>query len=804
MLRSYLTLAVRTLRRHLGYTAVNVIGLTVGLACCAVVAVFLQYELSYDTHHEDADRTYRILRDYRSSTYSTLPFQGYYDADASMQRVLPQRLTEAVPAIEQAANFEILGNNPTYVRTPGGDEFESDRQLLTTTGPAFADLFTFERLAGAPLEEALAQPYSAVLTRSSAERYFGDQNPIGQTLEIDSLTTTVRAVVADPPANSRITFDLALQVERIPNWGAYCYLRLAEGTAPDAVEPQITEVMDAVYPWRLEDETRRNNLKGERLQALTDIHLADRALYDDTPHRNPTYLWAFGAIGLLILVITTINYANLALALYAGRNAEIGVRKAVGGYRGQIAGQFLTEAGLLAVACVPLALALCAAVLPAFNALMGTSLAAARLLQPPVLLTMAGLAVLAGLAAGAYPAFVLARKQTVDLFDRGLSSGGGSGRGWTLRHGLIGLQFAVLIGLGSLSWIAYDQLRYMQREGLGFETERVVRLRTFQADSSEYAHLRERLTASAAVQAVGAGVTPNPGGNRNNVQAAGSDVVQRDVYTQNVDAGWFAAMGITHPVIDSMRQAGPSAPERVLINEAAAARFGFDPAAGEEIIIGPNYDDPIRLTVDGVLPNIHLRPMRQEIKPTVFQVQPVQNGASGPIVRLAAGRTEAGLEHVRTVWSDLKPGTPQRTTFLSAQVAALYEQEQRFGVLAAALSGLAILMAAIGLASLVAYLTRLRLKEIGVRKALGGSTRSIVALLNKEYVQIVGAAFLVGAPLAWWAARAWLGQFAYQVEISPLTFVAAGLGALLVAVAAVSTQAVRAARVDPATVLRSE
>ena len=241
--------------------------------------------------------------------------------------------------------------------------------------------------------------------------------------------------------------------------------------------------MDEVYPWRVENESLRKNLKGEHLQALTNIHLADRALYDDTPHRNPAYLWVFGAIGVLILVITTINYANLALALYADRHNEIGIRKAVGGYRAQIAGQFLVEAGLLALACVPLALGLCAAVLPGFNALMDTHIATGQLLAPGVLGALAGLALGAGIAAGSYPALILTRKDTVDLFGRGLSERNG-GHGWSLRQGLIGLQFVVLIGLGSLSWIAYDQLRYMQRGDLGYQTKGIVRLAHYQTSDS--------------------------------------------------------------------------------------------------------------------------------------------------------------------------------------------------------------------------------------------------------------------------------------------------------------------------------
>jgi len=801
MLRSYLRLALRTLRRRLGYTAVNVIGLTVGLACCALVAVFLQYELSWDTHHEDSGRIYRIISSQPSDEdFSTIIF-GQGGASGDAQRAYAEQLVAQVPEIEQATNYIIL-DEPQFVTTEDGDRFESERRLATNTGPAFANLFTFDRVAGAPLEQALSAPGSAVLTASTVERYFGDSDPIGETLSVGSTDVTVRAVVADPPPNSRITFDLALQLSEVPNWGAYHYVRLTEGADPDAVAPKVTATLNEVNPSRLdrEPEERYN----ERLQALTDIHFADRALYDASPHRDPAYLWVFAAIGLLILVITTINYANLGLALYANRNAEIGVRKAMGGHQGQIAGQFLTEASLLALACVPLALGACAAVLPAFNALMGTEIGATRLVQPIVVGTMGGLALLVGLVAGGYPALVLARRRAVDLFGRSLSPGGGRRPGWSLRHGLIALQFVVLIGLGSLSWAAYDQLTYMQDEGLGYDTANVVRT-NFSGDSTAYQQFRGRLKQSSAIEAVGSagaeGVPQTPA-SRAPFSISGSDRTFEGAVSLEIDMHWFEVMGIEHPVIDSMLEAGPSGPTRYLINQAAASVFETENPVGKTFDFTRDSDG--NYPISGVLPTLHLNPMREQAVPTLYEVYSKAPYGYNVLVRTAPGRTQAGLEHIQAVWADMKPDTPLQTSFLSEEVAELYQQERQFTALAGTLAALAILMAAIGLAALVAYLTRLRMKEIGVRKALGGSTRSIVALLNKEYAWIVGAAFLVGAPLAWIGAEWWLGRFAYQIELSVFPFLASGVGALLVAAVAVSTQALRAARVDPAQVLRSE
>jgi len=356
----------------------------------------------------------------------------------------------------------------------GGTRFESNRQLVTNTGAAFGNMFTFERVSGATVADALSKPASVVLTRSAAEKYFGKANPVGQVLEIGSSTTaTVRSVIEDPPGNSRITFDLALARKRIPRWSAFRYVKLAPGVAPTTVQPQIESILNETSEANREDFAE-GSLIGHFLQPLTSIHLAERMLYDRTPHRNPAYLWAFGAIGLLILTITVINYANLALALYAGRNAEIGVRKALGGHREQLARQFLVESSLLSLVCVPLALGFCALVVPAFNALMDTSMPVLAVLDPVIVGALTGLALLTGLAAGGYPAFVLSKKQTIDLFGRGLLTG--TRQTWSLRHGLITLQFVVLIGLGGLSWIVYAQLDFMQNSDLGYPTENLVEL----------------------------------------------------------------------------------------------------------------------------------------------------------------------------------------------------------------------------------------------------------------------------------------------------------------------------------------
>jgi len=810
MLLASIRFALRALQRRLDYTAVNVIGLTVGLACCAMAAVFLQYEWTWDRHHEDADRIYRIVAERGEDLWSTIPFEGR-EPNADEQRSLLRRLTQEIPAVEQAAQFTIFRGPESldYIETPDADRYTSPPRLVTNTGPAVADLFTFERVAGAPLDEALTRPGSAVLTQSTARAYFGDDDPVGRRITIRdgaddrSVPLTVRAVVADPPSNSRLQFGIAMQVKTISEFGAFRYLRLADGTDPAAVVPQVEARMHEVNPeLRDEDETWH----GAHLQALTDIYLDPPTLYDEGPTRNAAYLWVFAAIGGLVLVITTINYANLSLALSTDRAAEIGIRKAVGGHRSQIARQLLVEAALLALMCAPLALGVCAAVLPAFNALMETQIAASRLLQPVVLTGIAGLALATGLAAGGYPAMMLTREQAVDLFD-GTSSPGRGTRGWSLRHGLIALQFVVLIGLGSLSWVAYDQLRFMQTETLGYDPVGVIEVNSIRGDSDTYAQFRRRALTSSAVQSVGMGsAVPDEDRGRQTFAIVEDDGDRRSYdggRTHVVDVHWFEVMGIDHPVVDSMRAQGPSAPPRWFVNEAAASLVGGNPM-GKAWSYKPSDPEADGYPIAGVLPDLHLISKRTRIPPTVYRVFAQSPWAGNAVVRFAPERIDAGMQHVREVWSEVRPDTPLSTTFLDARLASLYQQDRQFTALAGAMGGLAMLLAVIGLASLVAYLTRLRTKEIGIRKALGGSVASILLLLNREYVQIVGVSVLVGAPLAGWIAHAWLGQFAYQVSLSPVPFLATGATAFVVALVAVSLQALPAARVDPAKVLRRE
>jgi putative ABC transport system permease protein len=810
MLRTYLKIALRTLRRRTSYALINGVGFTIGLVCFVLVALFIQHELRYDRFHEDEEDIHRVLRDKRGNWWSTIPFPDYENATAEEQRRLPRALAEQIPEIGAATNFYVGPHgeqSPAYVER--GDRQFSEAQLLrTTTGPSFFTVFTFDFLQGTP-DQALGAPGTAVLTKSAAQRYFGRTDVVGEQLTIrrqqGERTVEVTGVIEDVPAYSHFTFDVALQVDRIRNWGAYTYFRLRPGAQGEGLADRIGAVMNEARPARVEDPQLRAVLGGVRVQALTDIHLGPRMLYDQKQHRDPRYLWAFGAIGVLILIIVVINYTNLAVALSTERRHDIGVRKAMGAGRGRVAVQSLTEAVVLTLLCLPVvALALKGAI-PVFNQVMGSQIQN-DLFRPGLIGGLVGLAVLVGGVAGSYPALVLARKDAVSLFRRSPDEGGP--QRWSMPHLLIGIQFALLIGLGSVTWLVNSQLDFLQNKDLGFRTQGLVEVPA--VDSADtYRRLRQRLRGAPEVQAVGAGIGPGPGRFEVTYRAQESDRVHSDGDVLHVTPGWFEALGIDHPAVQQMQAAGGQGTARLIVNRAAVEALGYETPVGKRVVVEPRDPSPDRLTIDGVVDNFHFRPLYQRVQPTFLRVHP-RVGNMNPLnvrsalVRLDPQALEGGLDRLEAAWTSVRPNTPFQPQFVDRELDRLYEEEQRIGQMGMGLTGVALLLAVLGLVGLSAYVVQRRTKEIGVRKALGATVSGIVLRLNREFLVLVGVALVVAAPVAYLVAEQWLSSFAYRIDVSPLVFLGAGGAAVVTSLAAASYQAWSAARIDPATTLRDE
>ncbi len=805
-------IAFRTLRRRTGYTLINGVGFTVGLVCCVLVLLFVRHELRYDHFHEDEEDVHRVLRDKRDNWWSTIPFPDYENATAEEQRRLPRALAEQIPEIETATNFYVGPHgeeSPAFIER-GDRQFTEAQLLYTTTGPSFFEVFTFEFLRGTR-DRALDAPGTAVLTASAAQRYFGRTDVVGEQLTVrrqqGERTVEVTGVIEDVPSYSHFTFEVALHVDRIQNWGAYTYFRLKPGAeTSETLATRIERIMNEVRPARVDDPQLRAVLGGVQTQVLTDIHLGPRMLYDQKQHRDPRYLWAFGAIGVLILLIVVINYTNLAVALSTERRHDIGVRKAMGAGRGRVAMQSLTEAIVLTLLCVPVVLVALKGLIPVFNQVMNTGIQPRLFTAPGILGGLVGIALLIGGMAGTYPALVLSRKEAVSLF-RGSQDEGGP-QGWSMRHVLIGVQFALLIGLGSVTWLVNSQLHYLQTKDLGFRTQGLVEVPD--VDSADtYRRLKQRLRGAPEVQAVGAGIGPGPGRFEVTYRAQNSDRIHSNGDVLNVTPGWFAALDIDHPVVQKMEEAGGQGTPRLIVNRAAVEALGYNTPVGKTVVVEPRDPSPDRLTIDGVVDNFQFRPLYRRVQPTFLRVHPrVENmdplNVRAALVHLDPRALESGLDRLRTAWSRVRPDTPFHPEFVDEQLARLYEEEQRIGQMGMGLTGIALLLAALGLVGLSAYVVQRRTKEIGVRKALGATISGIVLRLNREFLMLVGVAMIVAAPIAYVLAEQWLASFAYRIDVSPLVFLGAAGGALVVSLAAASYQAWTTARIDPAEALRQE
>jgi putative ABC transport system permease protein len=801
MLRAHLRVAIRRLRDDLGYAAVNGIGLTIGLAVSMLIAFFVHHELSYDDFHPDADRLYRV-----SMTESFRGNQVPVRAPLPLGPAVENQFSGIEASVRVRAS-----SHPVFVSTPNASPAASGRDgrrvretNFSFADPALLDVLGFSLRRGNP-ETALQRPFSVVLSPEAAEKHFGASDPVGETLVVDGRRRyTVTGVLAEAPGPSHLSFDLLASYSTLPDVGVDTEAWALGGTslyvkaAPDRGAPYVRDQVTKV----VREKVDAGDLTVTP-EPITSVHLHGQRAGGHPIAGNVQYLWLLGAIAALVLIMACVNYANLATARSLRKRTEIGLHKTMGAPRRDLIGRYLAESVAMSLAALVGASALAAVLLPWFGDVLGVDL---RLEDGALVVgsLFVGVTLLTGVFAGAYPALYVSGLRPAEVLRGNASSGGGRG---PFRTGLVVFQFATSIALLAGAFVIHDQLAYVQDRDLGFDDDRLLVVDLPSEAQDRYDALKQRLRGRAGVQSVtiapmpghefvpNVSVRPQGGG-----RGEGDDIVWTPTF--GVDTDFVSTMQVDVKRGRGFREGDrPGSGGAVLVNEAAVDKFGWDDGVGKYVEI-PVGGDFVRRQVVGVVGDFHYGSLEESIDPVVIHLTETPGDFANLLVRVAPGDWETTLAGVQQAWADVARAAPFVYRFMDAEFASYYRAERRIGTLVGVAAGLAVLIAALGLFGLAAYVVERRTKEIGIRKALGATATNIFTLLVKDVLKLVVVAGGIATPFAYTQLDRWLSQFAYRVPLGADVFLLAASLAAALAVCAVSYQVLTTARITPVGHLR--
>ncbi len=798
MLKSYLTTACRRMMRHPGQTVINIFGLTAGAACCLLIFLFVRYERAFDAFHENADRIYRLNR-------TDVHQGGSVEHHAVTAGLMGPTLVDDFSEVEAATR--ILPWFDDVVFSSG--ETSRKLELVLFADRNFFEMFDFTLRRGDPAT-ALDAPMSIVLTPAAAEALFGGTDPMGKTvIGINDEAYTVTGVAEPAPDESHIQYEaLVSWSSTVPGQGSlgylwmnnwltqslFTYVLLTPNADPAANEQGLPAFMKQHFPERAEQYALY-------LQPLADVYLGSAHVLHARSVKagNRLYVYLFGSIGLLVLFVAGVNFVNLSTARARRRISEVGIRKSLGATRGTLAAQFIGEAVLVSVPSVMLASLIIHFVLPAFNTFTGRALRF-NVLQPEILLVLVAGAVLIGIAAGAYPAMMQSRFSPA----KALRGHRGRSGGVLPRRILVTTQFAISAALLIGTAVAYSQMQFLEDASLGYPAEQIIVLNTggtviekrhdaFAAQLRRHPNI-EHVAAGKNIPGHGTmSFTLKPEGRPDDEvwavpiqRIAGPEMLE--TYGLEVTEGRFFS-----------RERPSESTSGVVINQTLARSLDWaDPIGRRMDVLGEVTGG----VVIGVVEDFHFESLHRPIDPTAFIVD--TTGAGYISARVGGGDLPGTLRYLEAQWNSFESRYPFEYEFLDDAFGRFYASEQRLMTTLGLFAGLAVSIACLGLFGLAAFLAEERTKEIGIRKVLGASISRILVMLSTETVGLVLVACAAAVPIAYILAHRWLDSFAYRVDISGWTFGAAGALVLILSLATVSYQALRAATADPVRALRDE
>jgi putative ABC transport system permease protein len=790
MIRNYLVLFVRNMLRYKAFSLINVFGLTLGIACFSIIIVFAEFEFSFDKFHHQSDNVYRIVKDFANPEGLRIP-------DATTPSALSAKLRTDAPEVESITRFLPNGGRRNLFRYDDKQFYELDLLRIDST---FFSVFDFEFVKGSK-EKPFNGIHSMLLTESIARKYFGNEDPIGKIIQTnigDQIDFEITGVLKDVPLNSHFKFQVLIPFQNAGNldtdWNRhifYTYVRLKPGSDPAAFEGKVKDVVQQQKP---------DNLDTYYIQSIGDIHLTSRLKGELGQNGDLGYVQILLLIGIFVIVIAGINYVNLVTAQSLKRAKEIGVRKVNGSSRGSLIFQFLFESVSVAIVSSLLAIVIVSFLAPYLASTLGVDLSGMLFGSDAIRFILPASVIGIGILAGAYPAFYLSSFRPLSVFRGKLMS---SGSGIRLRQGLVIFQFVVSSGLIIGFLVIRQQVEFIHSKDLGFEKQGIITVPNvggtpnsgvIAEDLRKIAHVNHVARASGGIMGLSNainGIADKNGDNRIALNFL------------RADHDFIPTLGMKLIQGRNFSSAFPSDSSGIIINETAVRQLGLkEPVIGQML----RWDDESGATKEvhivGVAVDFHFTSFHDQIKPFGFILE--EDNGSTFFIRLNVDAVATTLAAVGEVWKKHYPDKPFDYVFLDEYTAKLHTSEERFQKLFTSFTLLAIVVACLGLFGLVTALADSKVKEIGIRKVLGSSVTGIIGLLSKQFMSLVLIAFVIAAPLSVLIMRAWLDGFAYHVELQWQVFLTAGTMTLMIAMATVCVQSLKAAIANPVDSLRNE
>lgn len=806
MFSNYVKIAIRNLFNNKLFSFINVFGLSVGIACTFLIVLNIQDELSYDRFFEDGNRIYRVA------------LNRIYPDNQVDYAVIPISIGEAMemdfPEVESCSR--VFSRDNEFITQVGEKQFRERYVVLADSN--FFEFFDFPLIEG-DKSAVLKTPNGFVLTQSTARRYFGDSAAVGKIITVPNGEFMVTGVCGDVPGNSHFRFDFvgnlaATGLTRIPDYLAFSvktYLKLKEGTDPEALESKFPGLVERYAAGQIEsrmgvtfkDYTAAGNGYNYFLQPLKDIHLHSNLRNEIKPNGNIIYVYIFIVVAAFLLIIACINFMNLSTARSTDRALEVGMRKILGAQKKQLVWQFLNESLATVALGLIFALVLTELMLPAFNNLAGKSLKIEYFGNWFTLPILLGLGLFVGFIAGSYPSFFLSSMQPLHFMKgRFISTKAGS----FLRNALVVFQFSISIILIAVTLLVRQQMDFFMNKDLGFRKENILVLERAFSLRENLDAFRQELLTYPDIESVASSNTPVSGGyyfgNFFQTSNMSSEVLTTDAMV--IDENFIKTQGLT--LVD-----GRSFSEEfndslsLIINESTITEFGLENPVGSTMHLNLDQGSTAQMTIVGVVKDFHNNSLHQNIKAFVlFSDTGPYNGRGILNIKVKPENISKTIAYIEQKWQEFLPEQPISYSFLDNNLETMYTNEKTSGQIFGVFSLLAIVIATVGLFGLAAFVAQKRTKEIGIRKVMGSTVFRIITRLSGSFTKLIGIAFIIATPLAFFAMKKWLQNFAYQTPVGAWIFILAGLIALIIALMTISFHILKVANSNPADSLRYE